>query len=98
MQIYSEVIVAYDVEDNRTRTKIFKCLKDYGLTPIQKSVFWGRISTAEKRAVQRLFQKSLNLETDRAFLVHAPLEKEIGRYGFGYRDTAIFNEQDYRII
>ncbi len=31
-------IICYDIEDNKERTRIYKCLLRYG-TPIQKSVF-----------------------------------------------------------
>ena len=32
------IVVAYDIRDNRRRTKVFKALKNFG-TPVQESVF-----------------------------------------------------------
>ncbi|VVM27565.1 hypothetical protein BSPWISOXPB_10537 [uncultured Gammaproteobacteria bacterium] len=40
-RLHNEVMVAYDIEDSKNRTKLFKKLKDISLKPIQKSVFWG---------------------------------------------------------
>lgn len=81
-----EVLVSYDVEDNKHRKKLFDQLKDVGLEPIQKSVFWGFLNKAEERAVYRLF-KNLNKETDKAFLVRAKLGNVIGKYGLGYQES-----------
>lgn len=57
MELYSEVIVTYDVADNKNRKKLREGLLDIGLSDIQKSVFWGRVNKAERKAVTRLFQK-----------------------------------------
>ncbi len=84
MKLYNEVMVCYDVEDNKVRTRLFGRLKDLGLRPIQKSVFWGHLNTAEERAVLRLFREELDKATDRAFLVRAPLAEVAERYSFGY--------------
>ncbi|MCT7468282.1 CRISPR-associated endonuclease Cas2 [Aliarcobacter cryaerophilus] len=40
MAIFYEVLVSYDIEDNKNRKKLFEVLKDMGLNSIQKSVFW----------------------------------------------------------
>ena len=39
MAIFYEVLVTYDIEDNKNRKKLFDKLKDMGLNSIQKSVF-----------------------------------------------------------
>ncbi len=39
MAIFYEVLVSYDIEDNKNRKKLFEELKDMGLNSIQKSVF-----------------------------------------------------------
>jgi hypothetical protein len=36
---FNECVVAYDIENNKDRKKMFDGLKDIGLRPIQKSVF-----------------------------------------------------------
>ena len=81
-----EVLVAYDIENNKQRKKLFEQLKDVGLEPIQKSVFWGFLNRAEERALYRLFEK-LDKETDKAFLVRAKLGTVIGKYGLGYQES-----------
>lgn len=47
------VIIAYDIEENKKRNKIYDKLKDFSLNPIQKSVFFGNISALEE---EKLFQ------------------------------------------
>jgi hypothetical protein len=34
-RLHNEVMVAYDIEDSKNRTKLFKKLKDISLKPIQ---------------------------------------------------------------
>jgi CRISPR-associated protein Cas2 len=36
--------VVYDIENDRARTKIFEACRDYGLDPVQFSVFCGTLS------------------------------------------------------
>lgn len=56
-------IVAYDIEDNRSRNKIAKILKDYG-ERVQKSVFECNLNEAMiKRMIERI-SKFINYETD----------------------------------
>ena len=45
------VIIAYDISDNRTRTKMFKLLKEMGLNT-QKSVFECELERAELQSFQ----------------------------------------------
>jgi CRISPR-associated protein Cas2 len=44
-----EILVSYDIENNKIRSKLFDKLKDFGLRPLQKSVFWGRIRKPEEK-------------------------------------------------
>jgi CRISPR-associated protein Cas2 len=62
-----EVIISYDIEDNKSRTKLFDALKDFGLKPIQKSVFWGILINAEYREIKSLIEDYLQPE-DKAFI------------------------------
>lgn len=45
MSLYVKYLVCYDISNTRTRSKFFDFLKDLGLTPIQKSVFFGDLKT-----------------------------------------------------
>lgn len=60
-------LISYDIEDNKSRTKLFEELKDLGLLNIQKSVFYGELSKSEIKVVKELFKKLCN-DGDRAFL------------------------------
>jgi CRISPR-associated protein Cas2 len=65
MKLRSEYLLCYDVTDTKKRSKLFERLKDFGLFPVQRSVFWGSINRAEKRAVERLIGETIDPETDR---------------------------------
>ena len=97
MKIYSEVIVAYDVAQNKARKKLFDGLLDIGLYPIQKSVFWGRVNSAERKAISRLFEKWLEGE-DRALGLPARLSEAVARGDcFGYSKKE-FEETSFEIL
>ena len=68
MAIFYEVLVSYDIEDNKNRKKLFEELKDMGLNSIQKSVFWGELKIAEVNILPHLFEKYCK-EQDKAFFV-----------------------------
>ena len=57
--IRSEFLISYDIEENKKRTKLFQILRNYGLFPIQKSVFWGFLTKAEYNAIARHVKDSL---------------------------------------
>ena len=75
-QLHNEVLVSYDIEDNRERSKLFRALKEVALRPIQKSVFWGHLNRAEERAVRRLLKQHC-ARGDKAFIVRARLSEQI---------------------
>ena len=60
-KVYSQVIVSYDIEDNKLRKKLFDELKNLGLMSIQKSVFWGYVLTSEKRVIKTLFKSIVKI-------------------------------------
>jgi len=96
--MYLEVLVCYDIADNKRRRKLVKELKDLGLLNVQESVFWGRIVYAEFKAVRNLFEKLLKKEEDKAFLIRCDLSKQVGNQSFGYPDKSMFEEKEYEII
>lgn len=83
--LYNEVLVSYDIENNQQRSKLFNKLKDMSLTPIQKSVFWGHLNRAEERSVTRLL-KEYCLGKDKAFLSRVNLSKQIKWGSVGYKE------------
>ena len=62
-----EYLICYDITDDKVRLSVFKELEQYGLKPIQKSVFWGYLTLAEQLAVKRHLQTKLD-KTDKAFI------------------------------
>ncbi|MFK4751714.1 MULTISPECIES: CRISPR-associated endonuclease Cas2 [Oceanospirillaceae] len=90
-----EVLVAYDVENNRARTRLHNQLRDLGLISIQKSVMWGRLLPAEISLVKRLFAEELDSGTDRALITKGQIKDKASFYGYvpemeEYDDDSIF--------
>ncbi len=56
----SNIFVVYDVEDDRIRTRIFEACKDYGLEPVQYSVFWGSLSSNRWEELSLRIEKELS--------------------------------------
>ena len=56
-------VLSYDVTDNRRRRRLRKRLHRY-LTPVQRSVFEGRMGPEEVAAVEALILRELDLEED----------------------------------
>jgi len=74
--LYNEILVCYDIQDNKSRSKLFQKLKEAGLKPAQKSVFWGHVNRAEENAIQRLI-KGFCMSDDKAFVVRVNLAVQI---------------------
>ncbi len=49
----NRILVFYDIQDNRTRTRIIEACLDYGLEREQFSVFMGQLSPRQLRALGR---------------------------------------------
>ena len=64
MGMFGKYIVCYDVEDNKRRSKFFDFLKDIGLFPVQKSVFYGDLNAAELRSLKTAARKMLKSESN----------------------------------
>jgi len=96
-----EILVCYDVEDNKSRKKIFDGLKDYGLYSVQKSVFWGRVLPAEEKAILLLLKKWIDTSRGgKAFIVDAHLSSEVEKKSVGYSDVwlSIFQDTHYHVL
>jgi CRISPR-associated protein Cas2 len=96
MNLEIEIIICYDIEDNKKRQKLYNLLKRFGLFPIQKSVFWGYILPMEKQAILREIEKYVS-EGDKVFLVQANLSNVIKDQSFGYNDPEFFKNKEYII-
>lgn len=94
--MYSQVIVSYDIENNKQRKKLYDELKDIGLKPIQKSVFWGYLLISEKRVVKELLKQYCQ-DNDKGFIVDAVLDKHIENY-VGYSKDDFIHPESFEII
>jgi CRISPR-associated protein Cas2 len=97
MALYTQVIVSYDVADTKKRNKLFGELKDLGLKPIQKSVFWGYLLPSERGIVHLLFEKYCCIETDKAFMTNVLIDKNI-EDTFGYDDEDFKHPEGFMIL
>jgi len=95
--MYVQVIVSYDIADTKARHKLFNELKDLGLKPIQKSVFWGYLLPSEKGIIPILFDKYCQIETDRAFMVNAVLDQCL-EYAFGYDEEDFKHPESFVVL
>ena len=96
MKIRSEVLVCYDIEDNKQRKKLHTALLDLGLKNVQKSVFWGHLNRAEQRLVSNLFKKYLS-NFDRAFLTRSNINFKEDTI-FGHRNEEFKDWEEYGCI
>lgn len=95
--MYSQIVVSYDIEDNKNRKKLFEELKDLGLRPIQKSVFWGYVMVSEKRVIKGLFKRYCNINSDKAFMVNATINKDLSS-SFGYDEDDFKHPESFEIV
>ena len=99
MSLFQEVIISYDIQKDKNRNKLYQKLLDLGLSPIQKSVFWGKLNFAERKLVLGLFQELLDPQTDKAFSLKVNLIEQIQENSFGYNQkNDFFEDKLYEVI
>lgn len=54
-----KTLVIYDIEDDKIRTKIFEACKDYGLTHVQYSAFFGDLNHNRREELIQRIRKTL---------------------------------------
>lgn len=57
MAVLKYVLVAYDISDDKTRTKVFRKLQYFGLIHVQYSVFKGYIDEKDLRELIHTLKK-----------------------------------------
>ena len=95
--MYAQVLVSYDISDTKRRNKLFEALKDVGLKPIQKSLFWGYVLPSEKRVIKELFKIYCDIKSDKALIVNASLDKTI-EDTFGYDAEYFKHPNGFEIV
>jgi CRISPR-associated protein Cas2 len=98
MARYCNYLVCYDIEDNKKRRNFFRSLKDIGMVPLQKSVFWGELTQAEYQSMQRTAHDTLNPKTDKIFWVVTSLDELKLKQGIGYEHLNIIPPDGYKTI
>jgi CRISPR-associated protein Cas2 len=61
--------VIYDIRKNKTRARVVKRCKYYGLVRVQKSVFLGQIKSKWLKTMYVELSNVINQRTDRLFIV-----------------------------
>ena len=82
-RLRNEYLISYDIEDNKIRTGIFKELGKYGLKDVQKSVFWGCLTKAELRSLQRFLYECLD-DHDKVFIIRTHFSKRGYSFSLGH--------------
>jgi CRISPR-associated protein Cas2 len=75
-KLLKEVLVSYDIENNKKRTKLLNQLKDIGMISIQKSVMWGKLLPADIILIKRVLTKELCKDSDKAFILVSKLTQQ----------------------
>jgi CRISPR-associated protein Cas2 len=60
--------VMYDIEIDKSRTKVAKLCKQAGLYPVQFSVFLGTLDANQKDALQLQIESLIDKETDSVYI------------------------------
>lgn len=66
-------LVSYDISDNRARRRMSELLRDLGLAPVQKSVYFGYLTRAELRSLARDARQHLDAGSDSLFWARVDL-------------------------
>lgn len=99
MDQFNEIIVSYDISNNKMRKKFHDLLLDFGLQPIQKSVFWGRVLAPEMKTISNNFPKYINQEDDDSiFLVMVQLSKKYLNNSIGIKSEFFVQNDSYEIV
>jgi len=89
------IIISYDIEDDRQRTRLAKRLKNFG-PRVQKSVFEGDVEEKELEKLQELLlQEKLGKEDSiRLYTLCAECRKKMKIWGTG----EVTEDKDYYIV
>ena len=82
MKAHRPIIVAYDISDNRMRTRIHKILKDWRLGG-QKSVHECRMKSRQAEELFLQLAESLDQETDRLLMAWLEPHRSVLHRGLG---------------
>lgn len=98
MSLYTKYIICYDIENDKTRLKFFEFLKDLGLNPVQKSVFYGQLTRAEIRCLKSKAHEMLNKSTDCCLWFICPLSIDDFKDFVGYQNITMTEADGYETV
>jgi CRISPR-associated protein Cas2 len=80
-----DVIVCYDIPDNKRRTKVHDRLQDFGLSAVQYSVFWGRLLHSELNSTRRFLDQFIKPDQDeKIILLTGQFMEQLNKQSIGY--------------
>lgn len=97
MSLYAKYLVCYDISSDKRRKKLSDFLKDLGLVPMQKSVFYGDLKSAESKALARMVREILQDE-DKCFWFPCRLSAEDVRQCPGYEEWNYDEPDGHKVI
>lgn len=98
MGIYNKYLVCYDIENDKTRKKFYDEMKNLGLIPVQKSVFYGDLASPEFFSIKKLANELLESETDRCLWIKCNLSESDIKKCFGYDNFKYLEPDGYAAI
>lgn len=84
----AHVLVAYDIADDKRRTRVFKTLRDFG-NHVQYSVFLCELDARETIRLRHLLRQEINHAEDQVMFVHLgpathSVEEQLEVHGIPY--------------
>lgn len=98
MGLYVKYLVCYDIPDDKTRKVLSDSLKDMGLIPLQKSVFYGDLKPVEAASLSRFVKEHLDAEIDKCFWFPCHLDVERMRHCVGYEDFSYEEPDGFKFL
>lgn len=92
-----EYLISYDIEDNKIRTTVYKELCKYGLSAVQKSVFWGYLTVAELDSIKRFLRDKL-AKLDKAFITRSNLNGRGQSFFIGHKQAEFTDWAETSVI
>jgi len=88
------VWLLYDITENKSRTKVAKACKQYGLVRVQKSIFLGKLELNRFEELSEFCLDQINEKTDSVYLFPFCQEdfRRIKVLGQGF-DKALVNDE-----
>lgn len=64
-----KTFVVYDIVEDRVRNKVFQACKDYGLTHIQYSAFFGELNHNRREELYRRLKRTIGKKEGKVVIV-----------------------------